>query len=132
MDNVGVIGISIFLIYIDIIFVINFEVDQFRIGDQILVVLRFFGVYYVGRFLFCGSDSVISVMDEVIFSVDMGLEYIKLICSLKLLEKGEVGFFKIVELLGVDNDFKGKFEIDFKQKEMYFQGFIVLGRIRMV
>lgn len=48
-------------------------------------------------------------MDEVIFSVDTGLEYIKLICSLKLLEKGEVRFFKIVELLGVDNDFKGKF-----------------------
>lgn len=67
MDNAGATGTSISSTYIDITSVTNFEVDQFRIGDQTLVVLRSSGVHYVGRSLSCGSDSVISVMDEVTF-----------------------------------------------------------------
>lgn len=120
MDNAGATGTSISSTYIDITSVTNFEVDQFRIGDQTLVVLRSSGVHYVGRSLSCGSDSVISVMDEVTFSADTGLEHTKLTCSLKLSEKGEARLPKTVELLGADNDFKGKFEIDSRQKEMHF------------
>lgn len=115
-DNAGATGSSISSTYIDITSVTNFEVDQFRIGDQTLVVLRSPGVHYVGRSLSCGSDSVISVMDEVTFSADTGLEHTKLTCSLKLSEKGEARLPKIVELLGADNDFKGKFEIESKLK----------------
>ena len=106
-DNSGTTGTNFSATFIDVTSTSTFEVDQFKIGDQTLVVLRSPGVHYIRRSLSCGSDSVISVRDEVTFSADTGLEHTKLTCSLKLSQRGEARLPKTVELLGADNDFRG-------------------------
>ena len=84
-------------------------VDEFEVGDKTTIEVTTVGLHFTSSVLVCGSESFLVIQNDVIFSADIESSYSKLTCSLHLEEKGEARLPKTVELLGADNQFRGKF-----------------------
>ncbi|VDI26438.1 Hypothetical predicted protein [Mytilus galloprovincialis] len=78
-----------------------------EVGDKTTIKVTTAGLHFTASVLVCGSESLLVVQDNVIFSADIESSYSKLTCSLHIEELGEARLPKTVELLGADNQFKG-------------------------
>ena len=108
-DNSWITGNSIASTHIDTPGETSVAVDEFEVGDKTTIEVTTVGLHFTSSVLVCGSESFLVIQDDVIFSADIESSYSKLTCSLHLEEKGEARLPKTVELLGADNQFRGKF-----------------------